>query len=66
MLHNELGHEKTGFLHICENKGSDQLHFNCAAALRERLRSHKVLTEDQCFKLNYHKFSIKSYGLDVY
>ena len=29
--------------------------------LRERLRTHKVFTKDQCFYLNYHKFSIKSY-----
>ena len=30
--------------------------------LRERLRTHKVFKKDQCFYLNYHKFSIKSYG----
>ena len=35
-------------------------------SLRERLRTHKVFTKDQCFYLNYHKFSIKSYVLDVY
>ena len=34
--------------------------------LRERLYTHKVLTKDQCFYLNYHKLSIKSYVLDVY
>ena len=34
--------------------------------LRERLRTHKVFTKDLCFYLNYHKFSIKSYVLDVY
>ena len=34
--------------------------------LRERLRTHKVFTKDQCFYLNYHKFSIKSYVLGVY
>ena len=34
--------------------------------LRERLRTHKVFTKDQCFYLNYHKFSIKSYVVDVY
>ena len=34
--------------------------------LRERLRTHKVFTKDQCFYLNYHMFSIKSYVLDVY
>ena len=27
--------------------------------LRERLRTHKDLTKDQCFCLNYRKFSIK-------
>ena len=37
-----------------------------AIALRERLRTHKVFTKDQCFYFNYHKFSIKSYVLDVY
>ena len=35
-------------------------------ALRERLRTHVVFTNDQCFYLNYHKFSIKSYVLAVY
>ena len=35
-------------------------------SLRERLRSHKVFTKDQYFYINYHKFSIKSYVLDVY
>ena len=34
--------------------------------LRERLRAHKVFTKDQFFYLNYHKFSITSYVLDVY
>ena len=34
--------------------------------LRERLRVHKVFTKDQCFYLHYHKFSIKSYVVDVY
>ena len=34
--------------------------------LRERLCTHKVFTKDQYFYLNYHKFSIKSYVLDVY
>ena len=34
--------------------------------LRERLRTHKVFKKDQWFYLNYHKFSIKSYVLDVY
>ena len=35
-------------------------------SLREGLRTHKVFTKDQCFYLNYHKFSIKSYVVDVY
>ena len=35
-------------------------------SLCERLRNHKVFTKDQCFYLNYHKFSIKSYVLDVF
>ena len=34
--------------------------------LRELLRTHKGFTNDQCFYLNYHKFIIKSYVLDVY
>ena len=36
------------------------------SSLRECLRTHKVFTKDQCFYLNYHKFSIKSYVVDVY
>ena len=36
------------------------------SSLRKRLRTHKIFTKDQCFYLNYHKFSIKSYVLDVY
>ena len=32
--------------------------------LCERLRTHKFFTKDQCFYLNYRKFSIKSYVLD--
>ena len=39
---------------------------NLAQTLRERLRTHTVITKDQCFYLNYHKLSIKSYVLDVY
>ena len=35
-------------------------------SLRERLRTHKVSTKDQRFYLNYNKFSIKSYVLNVY
>ena len=38
----------------------------CLCSLLERLRTHKVFTKDQRFYLNYHKFSIKSYVLDVY
>ena len=40
--------------------------FLCLLSLRERLRTHKVFTKDHYFYLNYHKFSIKSYVLDVY
>ena len=36
------------------------------STLRERLRTHKVFTKDQCFYLNYYQFSIKSYVLDMY
>ena len=35
-------------------------------SLRERLRTHKIFTKDHFFTFNYHKFSIKSYVLDVY
>ena len=38
-------------------------HCTSIYSLRERLCTHKVFTKDQCF---YHKFSIKSYVLDVY
>ena len=31
------------------------------STLQECLRTHKVFTKDQCFYLNYHKFSIKSF-----
>ena len=31
---NEPRYEKTGFLHICENKDADQLRSNCAADQR--------------------------------
>ena len=37
-----------------------------AVSLRERLLTHKFFTKDQCFYLNYHKFSIKSNLLNVY
>ena len=46
----------------------EQLHVTVSArvngdylALRERLRTLKVFTKDQCFYIYYHKFSIKSY-----
>ena len=52
---------------LCINHISDKIfRLLLAVTLRERLRTHKVLTKDQCFYLNYHKFSIKSYVLDVY
>ena len=34
--------------------------------LRERLCTHNLFIKEQCFYLNYHKFSIASYVLDVY
>ena len=34
--------------------------------LQERLRTHKLSQKTSVFSLNYHKFSIKSYVLDVY
>ena len=38
-----------------------------AVPLRERIRTHKVFTKTHTvFYLDYHKFSIKSYVLDVY
>ena len=37
-----------------------------SVSLRERLRTYIVFTKDQCFDLHFHKFSIKSYVLDVY
>ena len=40
--------------------------FDDGPAFRERLRTHKAFRKDQCFYLNYHKFSIKSYVVDVY
>ena len=46
---------------VCENAKKSQ-----DGTLPKRLRTHKVFTKDQCFYLNYHKFSIKSYVLDVY
>ena len=32
----------------------------------KRLCTHKVFIKDQRFNLSYHKFSIKSYVVDVY
>ena len=46
---------------VCENAKKSQ-----DGTLRERLRTNKIFAKDQCFYLNYHKFSIKSYVLDVY
>ena len=46
--------------------GREFKHLPRDPSLRERLGTHKVFTKDQCFYLNYHKFSIKSYVLDVY
>ena len=36
------------------------------SSLRERLHTHKVFTKKKCFYRIHHKFSIKSYVLDVY
>ena len=44
----------------------ENVRYKLFSTLRERLRTHKVFTKDQCFYLNYHKFSIKSYVLYVY
>ena len=38
----ELRHEKHGFLHICENKGADQLHSNCSAAISAFVLATKI------------------------
>ena len=48
------------------NKGQFYWSFFSYFSLREHLRTHKVFTKDHCFYLNNHKFSIKSYVLDVY
>ena len=58
-------------LNLCiyaNNKGAvEPMHLSSLiSTLRERLCTHKVFTKDQCFYLNYHKFSITSYVLDVY
>ena len=42
------------------------LKVKCENTLREHLRIDKVFRKKQCFYLNYHKLSIKSYVLDVY
>ena len=56
-----LGHLLATFLHRSSTiRQATSLH------VRERLRTHKVFTKYQCFYHNYHKFSIKSYVLDVY
>ena len=57
---NEMSHEKT-----CLWSFQPSL-VESRTLLRKRLRTHKVFTKDQCLNLNYHKFSIKSYVLDVY
>ena len=43
-----------------------QAETNMLLTFLERLRTHKVFTKYQCLYLNYHKFSIKSFVLDVY
>ena len=49
------------------HSANDLQYNDCSSlTLRERLLTHKVFTKYQCFYLNYHKFSIKSYVLDVY
>ena len=50
-------------LEVCKFCGNSEI---IMPALCERLRTHIFFTKDQCFYLNYHKFSIKSYVLDVY
>ena len=35
-------------------------------ALRERLRTHKFFTKDQCFNLDYRKFSIKGKAILIH
>ena len=63
---------KTLFLTVYDPRSSnvksvfDCRLFGVITSLRERLRTHKVFTKDQCFYLYYHEFSIKSYVLDVY
>ena len=47
------------YVNICKG-------IQCTVTLRERLHTHKIFTKDLCFYLNYRKFSIKSYVLDVY
>ena len=49
-----------------KNEATDSKLHLFSYALRERLHTHKVFTKDQCFYLNYHKFSIKSCVVDVY
>ena len=56
-----------GFFSMAKSSGQNVLDKrDQSPSLLERLRTHEVFTKDQCFYLNYHKFSIKSYVLDVY
>ena len=49
-----------------DNLQMKKMRYLFCSSLRERLRTHKFFTKYQCFDLNYHKFSIKSYVSDVY
>ena len=60
-----VGIVKIIFSQIC-NKVTALVGVRISFSLRERLRTHKVFKKDQWFYLNYYKFSIKSYVLDVY
>ena len=67
MVYLELNCQPNMFTDLQFSGSVDQGREDCSIrALRERLRTHKVFTKDQCFYLNYHKFSIKSYVLEVY
>ena len=52
-------------MYILDCKNKAQVKAGFPKSITERLSTHKVFTKDQCFYLNYHKFSIKSYVLDV-
>ena len=56
------------YLYLARGQGQPTLwgHFFKNIRLRERLHTHKSFTKDQCFYLNYRKFSLESYVLDVY